>query len=120
MRAVIIENPGDLGVLQLGSRDVRAAGPDEVRIAVKAAAVNPTDLLMRENGAGPNVPKPWTPGMDAAGTIESVGAGVTRLKAGDAVMAVTTPPRPEGGAQAELILRPPPSVRAVPPGGPLS
>lgn len=116
MRAVIIETPGDLGVLHIGPRDVRAAGPGEVRIAVKAAAVSPTDLLVRENGAGPDVPKPWTPGMDAAGTIESVGAGVTRLKAGDAVMAVTTPRRPEGGAQAELIVVPAASVVAVPRG----
>jgi hypothetical protein len=45
---------------------VRAATPHEVRIAVKAAAVSPTDLLVRELGAKTMgaLPPPWTPGME--------------------------------------------------------
>ena len=52
---------------------VRAAGAGEVRIAVKAAAVNPTDILMRKNPEVYAKGSPGIPGMDAAGVIESVG-----------------------------------------------
>lgn len=114
-RAVTISAPGGLEVLGVGRRPVRAPGPREVRIAVKAAAVNPTDLLLREMGVD-GVPPPWTPGMDAAGTIESVGAEVQRLRVGDAVMAVVGPRRPEGGAQAELVVVPTASAVPIPRG----
>ena len=116
MRAVTIERPGDFDVLQLGRREVRRAGMGEVRIAVKAAAVNPTDLLLRQYGTRGAAPAPWTPGMDAAGIVESLGPDVTRLRVGDAVMAVTTPYRPEGGAQAELLVVPETGVVAIPTG----
>ncbi len=114
MRAVTIAKPGGFEVLDVTERPVRAAGPGEVRVAVKAAAVSPTDLLLREHGAGPGFPPPWIPGMDAAGTIESVGAGVDRLRVGDPVMVATTPRRPEGGAQIELLVVPAPSVTTIP------
>jgi len=51
---------------------VRAAGAGEVRIAVKAAAVNPTDILMRENPEVYAKGFAGHSGMDAAGVIESV------------------------------------------------
>ena len=51
MRAVTITKPGGPEVLTVTDRSVRAAGPGEVRIAVKAAAVNPTDVLMRAERA---------------------------------------------------------------------
>jgi NADPH:quinone reductase-like Zn-dependent oxidoreductase len=93
MRAVTITKPGGPEVLEVTDRQVRAAGPVEVRITVKSAAVNPTDIAMRSNEqyakgtAG-------IPGMDAAGIVESLGEGVDRLKVGDEVMAVVTPRRP--------------------------
>jgi NADPH:quinone reductase len=116
MRAVAITAPGGPEVLDVIDRDVRAPGPGEVRIAVRAAAVNPTDIGLRAGGAGPDLEPPWIPGMDAAGVVESVGDGVDRLAAGDEVMAAVTPRRPEGGAQAELIVVPAASVVAVPDG----
>jgi NADPH:quinone reductase-like Zn-dependent oxidoreductase len=119
MRAVIITKPGGPDVLAVTRRSVRAPGPGEVRIAVKAAAVNPTDVLMREDGARTKG-TPGIPGMDAAGIIESVGAGVERLKVGDEVMAVVAPRRPEGGAQIELLVLPESRVVAIPSGVTLS
>ena len=116
MRAVVITRPGGLEVLGVAERAVREAGPGEVRIAVKAAAVNPTDIGLREAGAGEELPPPWVPGMDAAGVVESVGAGVARLKVGQEVMAAVSPRRPEGGAQAELVVVPAASVVAIPHG----
>jgi NADPH2:quinone reductase len=76
MRAVGITAPGAPEVLSVIDRPVREPGPGEVRIAVKAAAVNPTDIGLRTAGAT-GLPAPWTPGMDAAGTIESVGEGAS-------------------------------------------
>ena len=116
MRAVVITEPGGLEVLGVADRAVRDAGPDEVRIAVRAAAVNPTDIGLRERGAGDGSPPPWVPGMDAAGVIESVGEGVDRLSVGEQVMAAVSPRRPEGGAQAELVVIPAASVVPIPDG----
>ena len=78
--------------------------------------MNPTDVGMREQGGGAALPAPWTPGMDAAGVIESVGPGVDRLHVGDQVMAAVSPRRPDGGAQAELLVAPAASVVRVPDG----
>jgi len=86
VRAVVISEPGGLEVLGVAARPVRDAGPGEIRIAVKAAGVNPTDIGLRERGAGDDLAPPWVPGMDAAGTVESVGDGVDRVGVGDEVM----------------------------------
>ena len=94
-------------------RDVREPGPGEVRLAVRAAAVNPTDIGLRARGEA-TIPPPWIPGMDAAGTVESVGAGVEGLSVGDEAMAVTTPRRADGGAQSELLVVPAASVVPIP------
>jgi NADPH:quinone reductase-like Zn-dependent oxidoreductase len=114
-RAVGITRPGGPEVLAVIERDVREPGPGEVRLAVRAAAVNPTDVGLRERGAEGLSP-PWVPGMDAAGVVESVGAGVDRLAVGDAVMAAMSPRRPEGGAQAGLVVVPAASVVHAPEG----
>jgi NADPH:quinone reductase len=116
VRAVMITKPGDVGVLEVADRATREPGDCEVRIAVKAAAVNPADFLMRRQGAGPDFPPPWTPGMDAAGEVESVGPGVDRLRVGEQVMAAVNPFRREGGAQQELLVVPQASVVAIPDG----
>jgi NADPH2:quinone reductase len=120
MRAVAIIAPGGPEVLRVLDRPVRAPGAGEVRIAVRAAAVNPTDIGLRVHGAGQGLAPPWVPGMDAAGVVESVGDGVDRLQPGDEVMAAVTPRRPEGGAQAELVVAPAASLVAVPDGATLA
>jgi NADPH:quinone reductase len=104
-------------VLQVIERDVREPEPGEVRIAVRAADVNPSDVGTRQRGVD-GVPPPWTPGWDAAGVVESVGDGV-ELAVGTEVMAVVLPRRPEGGAQAELIVAPAASVVPIPDGATL-
>jgi NADPH:quinone reductase len=114
-RAVSITAPGDESVLRVLERDTREPGPGEVRIAVKAAAVNPTDIGLRESGVDGQDP-PWVPGMDAAGLVESVGAGVDGLAVGEAVMGAVMPRRPEGGAQAGLLVVPAAWVVRIPAG----
>ena len=113
MRAVTIPRPGGPEVLEVADRPVREPGADEVRVAVRAAAVNPTDTGLRATGAEGLGP-PWVPGMDFAGVVESVGPGVEQLEVGDRVMGAVTPRRPEGGAQAELVLAPAASVVGMP------
>lgn len=119
MRAVTITEPGDLDVLKVADRPARDPGAGEVRIAVRAAAVNPTDIALRQRGGG-DLPAPWVPGMDAAGVVESVGPGVDRLSVGDEVMAAVSPRRPEGGAQQELVVVPEASVVPIPDGATLA
>jgi NADPH:quinone reductase len=120
MRAVIITKPGDVDVLAVAERPTREPEDGEVRISVKATGVNPVDITLRRHGFGADVPPPWTPGMDAAGEVESVGAGVDRLRVGEQVMAAVNPFRPEGGAQQELLVVPATSVVAIPDGATLA
>jgi NADPH:quinone reductase len=114
-RAVGITQAGGPEVVRVIERDVREAGPGEVRLAVVAPAVNPTDIGLRQRGVDA-IPPPWVPGMDAAGRVESVGEGVAHLAVGDEAMAAISPRRPEGGAQAELVVVPAASVVPVPDG----
>ena len=117
MRAVVITKPGDPGVLEVADRPAREPGEREMRIAVKAAAVNPTDIGLRQRGGAGD--PPWIPGMDAAGVIESVGPDVDRLAVGQEVMAAVSPRRPGGGAQQELLVAPAASVVPIPDGASL-
>ena len=114
-RAITYKRPGGYEVIEISERTVRPPGIGEVRINVKAAAVNPTDIGLRERGIPDQT---WTvvPGMDAAGIIESVGPGVSRLEAGQNVMAAVMPRRSEGGAQAQFIVVPAASVVLIPEG----
>jgi NADPH:quinone reductase-like Zn-dependent oxidoreductase len=118
-KAVTYDGRGGPEVIKIVERTVRAPAAGEVRIEVKAAAVNPTDILLREAGAGDQA-SPVVPGMDAAGIIESVGAGVSRLDPGEKVMAAVLPRRPDGGAQAQHIVVPAASVVPVPNGASLA
>lgn len=121
-KAVVYTGFGGPEVIEVVEREVRAPGANEVRIEVKAAAVNPTDLLLRDPHLRSNLVKSdaeaarRVPGMDAAGVVESVGSGVSRLRPGDEVMAVVLPRRPEGGAYSRYVVAPAASVVRVPEG----
>lgn len=60
-------------------------GPGQVRIAVRAAAVNPVDWKLLSGKAPVLPPLPLVPGGDLSGTIDAVGEGVTGLAIGDRV-----------------------------------
>src|SRR6266403_1056264 len=114
-KAVTYKSLGGYEVIEFVERTVRAPAAGEVRIEVKAAGVNPADILFRDPG-WPNMPSNIVPGMDAAGVIESVGPGVSRLHPGQKVIAAVNPVRPEGGAQAQHIVVPAASVVPIPEG----
>ena len=108
MRAVGLLEHGGPEVLQVVDVPAVHAGPGEVRIDVKAAAVNPTDTMAR-NGSRAEVqkldPPPYVPGMDIAGVVDQVGEGVTTgVQVGDAVMAMVVPKAAHGGYREQIVL----------------
>ena len=106
-------------VLRVFDLDDRHAGPGKVRIAVHAAAVNPTDTVVRsglgherQQGAEP----PYVPGMDIAGVIDEIGPDTeTDLVVGDRVMAIVMPKGSHGGYSDSVVL-PVRSVARIPKG----
>jgi NADPH:quinone reductase len=114
-KAVTYKALGGPEVIQFVERTVRAPAAGEVRIEVKGAAVNPADILFRDPGFA-NLTSNIVPGMNAAGVVESVGPGVSRLHPGQKVIAAVNPVRPEGGAQAQHIVMPAASVVPIPEG----
>jgi NADPH2:quinone reductase len=62
------------------------AGPGEVLVDVKAAALNFPDVLMTRGLYQERPPLPFVPGLEFAGVIAEVGEGVTRLRPGDRVV----------------------------------
>lgn len=87
MQAVRYERFGGPEVLELAEVDEPAVRPGTVRIRVAAAGVNPADWKQREglfSGGRPLV-APAVPGLEAAGTVEEVGEGVTDVRPGDEV-----------------------------------
>src|SRR5947208_13471859 len=91
MKAVVYHNYGLPDVLRVEEIEKPAAGDDEVLIRVRAAAVNPVDLLFRGTSymvrimTGLRKPKETRIGHDVAGQVEAVGKNVSRFKPGDAV-----------------------------------
>ncbi|CAG6391794.1 NADP-dependent oxidoreductase [Streptomyces cocklensis] len=100
-KGIAFDEFGPAGVLHPLDIDVPEPGPGQVRIAVRAAGVNPLDHKIRAgymNAVFP-VELPHVPGIEAAGVVESVGEGVTGLAAGDEVFGPTVT-----GAYAGLAL----------------
>lgn len=76
--------------MKLEEVDAPEPGTGQVLVKVHAAGVNPVDCYIR-SGLYPLKPElPFTPGMDAAGIVESVGKEVTRVKLGDRVYVAGT------------------------------
>ncbi|MDJ1132029.1 NADP-dependent oxidoreductase [Streptomyces iconiensis] len=118
MRAVGILEFGDPEVLEVVNRAIPDPGPGELRVRVAAAAVNPTDLMLRSGQLAQYVAEfgpPYVPGMDVSGTVDAAGAD-TLFALGDQVMAFVNPFRPQGGAQAEYVIVSVEDTALVPPG----
>jgi len=60
-------------------------GPGQVLVRIRSAGVNPVDAYIRAGMYRPDLPLPYTPGIDGAGTIEAVGSGVKALRPGQRV-----------------------------------
>ncbi|MFB7075714.1 NADP-dependent oxidoreductase, partial [Streptomyces sp. NPDC056290] len=87
MKKVSFAEFGGPDVLQLVDTEEPHAGPGHIRIAVRAAGVNPVDWRIREGqvlGAHP-IELPSGVGLDAAGVVDEVGEGVVGVEVGDRV-----------------------------------
>lgn len=101
MQAIQAHDYGGPDVLQLEKAPRPEPNADQVLIHVKAAGVNPADWKYRSGAMKQFAPLqfPWTPGLDGAGIIESVGANITTIKKGDAVYGIL-----KSGSYAEYAL----------------
>ncbi|MFI2030312.1 NADP-dependent oxidoreductase [Streptomyces buecherae] len=87
MRKVSFAEFGGPDVLQLIDAEEPHAGPGQIRVAVRAAGVNPVDWRVREGQklAAHPLALPSGVGLDAAGVVDEVGAGVEGVAVGDRV-----------------------------------
>src|SRR5256712_2475607 len=114
MKAIVYRNYGSPDVLRLEEIEKPTAGDDEILIKVRAAAVNPLDLLFRGTSymvrmiTGLRKPKDTRLGVDVAGQVEAVGRNVTQFKLGDAVFGTCKGAFAEYACTSEsaLVLKP--------------
>src|SRR5687767_1833675 len=88
MRAVVCRALEGPEALELADLPVPEPGACGVRIRVRAAGVNFADSLMLKGQYQEKPPLPFTPGLEVAGEIEALGAGVRGLERGQRVLAV--------------------------------
>ncbi|MBX5452878.1 MAG: NAD(P)H-quinone oxidoreductase [Acidobacteriia bacterium] len=101
MRHVAVEQPGGPEVLRVVSGPVPTPGAGEVLIHVLAAGVNRPDVLQRQGRYPPPPGASPILGLEVAGEIVKLGAGVERWKVGDRVTALAN-----GGGYAEFCAVP--------------
>lgn len=98
MRAVEISQPGGPDVLTLVDRPIPKCGAEDILIKVAAAGVNRPDALQRAGAYAPPPDASDLPGLEAAGEVVAIGAGVSRWSVGDQVCALLP-----GGGYAEFV-----------------
>ncbi|WP_432770069.1 MAG: NADPH:quinone oxidoreductase family protein [Sphingopyxis sp.] len=110
MRALQVSEllPGHAGA-GLVDMPVSVPGPGEVRVRVRAAAVNFPDLLMTRGEYQLKPPLPFVSGLEFAGEVDALGAGVEGWQVGDAVVGGN-----RFGAMAEYCVVPAAALRAKP------
>ncbi len=85
MKAIRVRHFGDPDVMRLEDVPDLQPGRGEVLVNVKAAGVNPVDTYIRAGQYAKRPELPFTPGMDSAGVVASVGEGVNDVALGDRV-----------------------------------
>ncbi len=111
MRAVLLRAPGAPGELELGRAPAPSLVPDSLEIEIKAFALNRADLLQRRGAYPPPAGAPDILGLECAGVVRALGAGVTGVEIGSPVMALLA-----GGGYAERTVVPAEHVLPIPPG----
>jgi NADPH:quinone reductase-like Zn-dependent oxidoreductase len=112
MKGIQFSQFGGPEVLELVELPDPEPGPGQIRVAVRAAGVNPIDWKVRSGAMGGDLPK--RTGQEVAGVVDELGDGVTGVAVGDAVFGGAA----GGGGAAELALvenyaRVPPSLDFV-------
>ncbi len=100
MRAIVIRQPGGPEVLSLEQVADPELGKGEVKVRVKATAVNRADVLQRMGHyPSPADAPPDIPGLEFAGEVEALGDGVTEFSIGDKVFGLAG-----GGTYADFVV----------------
>ena len=99
MRALVCPAYGPVETLEIEELPDPSPGPGQVQIEVRAAGLNFPDLLSIAGQYQTKTPPPFVPGVEVAGIVTATGPGVSRIKTGDAVIAM-----PAGGAFAEICI----------------
>ncbi len=99
MRAVRVDELGEIGQGRIARVEYPIPGPDELVIEVRAAPVNYVDLLTMEGEYQFRPDLPYTPGKGPAGVVKKVGSGVLDFTPGDRVLAMA-----EDGGWAEAAV----------------
>lgn len=105
MKAIVLERHGGPDVLRVRDVPDPAPGPGQVRVRVDAIGVNYAEVLSRKGLYGWAPRMPYTPGMEATGTIDALGAGVEGRALGERVIVGA-----QFGAYAERIVVPEPQA----------
>ena len=109
MRALRSHEPGGPDTLRLDEVDSPAVGAGQLKVRVRAAAINFPDTLIIEDKYQFKPPRPFAPGGEVAGEVVEVGEGVTGWAVGDRLIAV-----PGWGGLSEEIVIPAASAFRLP------
>ena len=101
MKAIVVRQFGPPEVMKLEDASEPKPGDGQVVVRLRAAGVNPVDAYVRSGTYALKPPLPYTPGMDGAGVVESLGENVIDLKVGDRVWISGTAAGRLMGAYAE-------------------
>src|SRR5690606_28134119 len=89
IRAIVLDSPAAVEGLRVATIELPPPGPEQVRVAVRAFALNFGDWLCLR-GLYPTMPEyPFTPGFEVAGVVLALGEGVQGLRVGDEVIGLT-------------------------------
>lgn len=102
MKAVVLDRPGRPDTLRIAEMERPTPGPGEILVRVHAAGLNPVDYKMAEVGHA-KWTYPFILGVDAAGTVEELGEGVTEWRPGDKVYYHGDLSRPGGFAEWAVV-----------------
>jgi NADPH:quinone reductase-like Zn-dependent oxidoreductase len=117
MQAVVMHEQGGPEVLRYEAFPMPMPAAGEVLLKVKAATVNHTDLFHRAGQFFIQKPLPHILGMDVAGEVAALGAGVTDFQVGDRLVATFEAlGRERNGAYAEYTTVPVEQLRRIPDG----
>jgi NADPH:quinone reductase-like Zn-dependent oxidoreductase len=120
MKAVRFHEYGGPEVLIYEDIDKPDPGEGEVRVRIAATSFNSVDGNIRAGFMQGPIPVmlPHTPGLDVAGTVDALGAGVSQLKIGDNVVGFLS--MVSDGASAEYVLAPAEILATAPTSIPLT
>jgi len=102
MRALLSKAVGGPETLEMTEMPDPVADKGQVVVAVKACAINYPDVLIIEDKYQFKPPRPFAPGGEIAGIVDSVGEGVTDWKVGDRIMGTVG----NGGLVEKMVVDP--------------